>query len=188
MSLRWVLIALTVLWPLSEIALSFARRARQGTNVRDASSLRGIWLSIAVGIPLAVWSAGWGRTAFGISERVQIAIAVSLLLAGIVIRWSAILTLGRFFTVNVAIQSDHHVVREGPFRFVRHPSYLGALLCMAGVGVSFGNWISFFIAMVPYTTAILRRIRIEERALTEALGSAYLDYAKTTWRLIPGVY
>ncbi len=187
--MRWLLIALTALWPLSEIALSFARKARgQGTTVRDAGSIRRIWLAIAIGIPLALLGSGWGRAGFGVSEPAQIAVALLLLVTGLAIRWSAILALGRFFTVNVAIHGDHRVVREGPFRFVRHPSYLGALLCMAGVGVSFGNWISLAAAVVPYAFAILHRIRVEEQALIEALGDAYRDYARTTRRLIPGVY
>ncbi|HEY3216278.1 MAG TPA: isoprenylcysteine carboxylmethyltransferase family protein [Candidatus Eisenbacteria bacterium] len=189
MLLRSALIALTVLWPLSEIALAMACRGRgRDATARDAGSLRGIWLSVAIGIPLAILGSGLRRAGFGIPESTQVLIALVLLVVGLTIRWSAIVTLGRFFTVNVAIQSGHQVVREGPFRFVRHPSYLGAMLCMFGVGVAFGNWISLAAATIPYTIAILRRIEVEERVLVEALGDAYREYARTTRRLLPGVY
>jgi protein-S-isoprenylcysteine O-methyltransferase Ste14 len=189
MFLRSTLIALTVLWPLSEVALAMARRARGGdSSVRDQGSLRGIWLAVAIGIPLAVVGAGLQRAGFGIAESTQVLIALVLMVVGLAIRASAILSLGRFFTVNVAIQGDHRVVREGPFRFVRHPSYLGALLCMLGVGVAFGNWLSLAAATIPYTVAILRRIEVEEKALVAALGDAYREYARSTRRLLPGIY
>src|SRR5437773_11448726 len=58
-----------------------------------------------------------------------------LFVAGLILRWWAIITLGRFFTVDVAIEKDHELVERGPFRWVRHPSYTGVM-------VAFGGWSS----------------------------------------------
>jgi len=116
------------------------------------------------------------------------AVGVALFVIGLGLRWYAIIHLGRFFTVNVAIQNDHRVVSSGPYRLVRHPSYLGALLAFLGLGVCFINLISFAIIVVPITAAFIYRIRIEESALMESLGTNYREYAARTKRLIPFIY
>ena len=67
-------------------------------------------------------------------------LAVVLFVAGLILRWWAIITLGRFFTVDVTIEKDHELIQRGPFRVVRHPSYTGVLLAFVGVALSFRNW------------------------------------------------
>jgi protein-S-isoprenylcysteine O-methyltransferase len=62
-------------------------------------------------------------------------VGVALLLLGLLLRWWSIIHLGRFFTVDVVIATDHRVVDSGPYRFIRHPSYSGVLLIIAGVAV-----------------------------------------------------
>jgi protein-S-isoprenylcysteine O-methyltransferase len=101
--------------------------------------------------------------------------------------WS-IVHLGRFFTVDVAIASDHHVVDTGPCRRVRHPSCAGAVLAFAGHGICLGNWVSLLAVTVPVARAFLLRIEVEERALIAALGDSYREYASRTHRLLPFVY
>ena len=59
-----------------------------------------------------------------------------LFVAGLILRWWAIITLGRFFTVDVTIEKDHELVERGPFRIVRHPSYTGVLLAFVGLALS----------------------------------------------------
>ena len=102
-------------------------------------------------------------------------------------RWIAILTLGRLFTVDVAIQANHAVVQSGLYRLVRHPSYSGLLLAFLGLGISFGNWMSILVLMVPIFLAVLNRVRKEEHALIAALGSEYVEYCSRTKRFIPGL-
>jgi protein-S-isoprenylcysteine O-methyltransferase Ste14 len=72
--------------------------------------------------------------------------------------------LGRFFTVNVAVASDHLVVESGPYRWIRHPSYAGMLLVATCVGVCFGNVVSLLVILVPVLLLTVKRMRIEERS------------------------
>jgi len=111
-----------------------------------------------------------------------------LLVGGLVIRWIAILTLGRYFSTRVAIQQDHRLIQTGLFRLVRHPSYTGLLLLFIGMALSYGNWLSFAVIMVPFLAALLYRIRVEETSLIEVLGQDYLDYAQSTKCLLPGIF
>jgi protein-S-isoprenylcysteine O-methyltransferase Ste14 len=114
--------------------------------------------------------------------------SVALLVAGLAIRWTAILTLGKSFSANVAIRESQTVHRTGLYRFVRHPSYLGLELIFLAIGLHAHNWISLLLAVVPTTLALFYRIHVEEIALREAFGEEYAAYSRETKRLVPGVF
>jgi protein-S-isoprenylcysteine O-methyltransferase len=115
-------------------------------------------------------------------------VGVVVFFTGIALRWYAIIYLGRYFTVNVAIAADHRVIETGPYRYVRHPSYTGALTAFLGLGLCLANWLSLACAVIPTLCVFLWRIRIEEAALVEGLGGKYRDYMRHTRRLIPAIY
>jgi len=104
------------------------------------------------------------------------------------LRWWSVVHLGRFFTVNVAVSVDQPVVDTGPYRWIRHPSYAGMLMIVAGIGVCFGNLVSILVILIPMIALMLKRMRIEEEALANALGDAYRNYIGRTKRLIPALY
>ena len=111
-----------------------------------------------------------------------------LLLFGIAIRGAAIRTLGKLFTGVVLVQREHQLIRHGVYRYVRHPSYTGAIIAHLGLGLSFSSWISLALSTLPYLVAAAYRIHVEEYALRQAFGEEYVAYSKETWRLIPGLY
>ena len=111
-----------------------------------------------------------------------------LLSVGICIRFAAINELRGFFTGLVTIRTNHKLVDTGPYRFVRHPAYAGALLAHVGLGLSFRSWICLLFSTVPFFIAALYRMRVEEAALGRALGREYADYVARTRRLIPKIY
>lgn len=115
-------------------------------------------------------------------------LGLGLLFAGIIIRWTAIYTLGKYFTGTVLIKTDHRLVRNGLYKYLRHPAYTGSLLAHLGLGLSFSNWISIGLSLVPFSVAALYRMHVEERALREAFGEAYITYSSSTKRLIPKLY
>jgi protein-S-isoprenylcysteine O-methyltransferase Ste14 len=113
---------------------------------------------------------------------------LALMLAGIALRWRAIIMLGRYFTGKVQILNEHHLVRCGVYRHIRHPGYLGALVAYLGLSLSFVNWISFVLIFFPVLFAALRRIQVEEEALRQPFGKEYVEYSDKTKRLLPGIY
>lgn len=147
-----------------------------------------LWLSIVLGMTLANLAqlVSWAR--LPVSPSLAQFVALALLVGGLAVRWAAILTLGRFFTVDVAIQSDHAVVQTGLYRFMRHPSYTGLMIAFLGCGVLFVNWLSLVVLLVPVTLGLLRRVAREERALLDSLGPAYADYCARTKRFVPGLF
>ncbi len=116
------------------------------------------------------------------------AAGIALFGLGLALRWYSIVYLGRFFTVNVAIAADHRLIDTGPYRFVRHPSYTGALMAFLGLALCVGNWISLAVMMVPIFLVFLRRMRVEEDVLLKAFPAQYRDYMDRTRRLIPAIY
>jgi protein-S-isoprenylcysteine O-methyltransferase Ste14 len=113
---------------------------------------------------------------------------LALLVAGIAFRWAAIYTLGKYFTGTVLIKGDHRLVRTGLYKHLRHPAYTGSLVAHLGLGLSFSNWFSLALSCLPYFVAAMYRMHVEEQALTEAFGEAYISYSRETKRLIPKVY
>ena len=63
-------------------------------------------------------------------------VGLVLILAGIGLRAWSIATLGRFFQYQIRVQSGHHVVTGGPYRYVRHPSYTGIALILIGIALA----------------------------------------------------
>ena len=180
---------LGLIYLVSEILLSLTRRSRSKTGTKqDRSTLGVIWLVIAVSVTAGVLVAQSLRAAVLPHGPMLATASVILFVAGIILRWWAITTLGRFFTVDVTIEKDHELVEQGPFRVVRHPSYTGVLLAFAGLALSLGNWAALVVILVPIGAAFIHRMNVEEDALSRALGWRYADYMKRTKRLVPFVY
>lgn len=143
-------------------------------------------------IVLSMFSCGWAKNVVSANMFGQAAwlkqAGVALMAVGLAIRWMAIAMLGGAFSANVAIREGQQLRRTGLYRFVRHPSYLGLLIIFLAVGLHSRNWLGLAVALVPPTIALLYRIRIEEAALSDAFGTEYAAYSKTTKRLLPGVY
>jgi protein-S-isoprenylcysteine O-methyltransferase len=171
----------------SETALAFSRRSASGQR-EDRGSIRRLWIVTIIAI-----SAGHEIALRGIGPYLAPATfwqsaGVVLFVLGLLLRWWSIRHLGRFFTVDVAIAHDHRVVDDGPYRFVRHPSYSGLLLEYAGIGLALRSVPGWLVMMLPIVVVLLHRVRIEEAALASALGEPYLAYMRRTKRLVPGVF
>ena len=180
---------LGMIYLISEMLLTVTRRSRSATGTKqDRSTLRVLWIVIAVSVTAGVFVAQNWRAGAVANGRVFEIVGAVLFAAGLVFRWWAIVTLGRFFTVDVVIEKNHELVERGPFRFVRHPSYTGILVAFVGWALTLRNWGAILVVLVPIFVAFVRRMNVEEEALGRALGESYMGYMKRTKRLIPGLY
>jgi protein-S-isoprenylcysteine O-methyltransferase Ste14 len=114
-------------------------------------------------------------------------LGVFLYVAGGALRIWPVFVLGRRFSGLVAIQPGHELVTDGPYRLIRHPSYLGAIILMVGWALAFRSGAGVILAMgiIP---PLLARIRSEEALLRTQFGDQYDAYCRRTSRLIPGIY
>lgn len=173
----------------SEIALTFAKHSRASEAAgKDRFTLPLLWTVISCSIFAGFFlraACPQGRLPH---SRTFYTLGLVLLGLGLMIRWIAIVHLGRFFTVNVAIAKDHQLITTGPYRYVRHPAYTGTLLIFLGFGLCMLNIFSLAAVFLPIAAAFLWRIGVEENALREAFGERYSAYTGVTWKLIPLIY
>lgn len=113
---------------------------------------------------------------------------LAVMWAGLVIRVWAIVVLGQAFRMTVEVHAGQRIVRHGPYRWVRHPSYTGLLLLAIGIGVAMDDWISLALTLVLPIAALSWRIAVEERVLIDLLGPPYQAYRTHTKRLVPGLW
>jgi protein-S-isoprenylcysteine O-methyltransferase Ste14 len=183
-----IFVIIWISWFLSEILLNrFFRSKRKNAGNPDKHSLGWIWITIGVGNTLGILSAIYLR--FPISGTNMVSYGGLLfIVAGMAIRFLAIRTLGKFFTVDLSIRGKHKLVDTGLYKTIRHPSYTGSLISFLGFGFSLNNWISLVVIFLPVLTAMLYRISIEEKLLLAQPDLGYETYIKKTKRLIPGIY
>ncbi|MGZ7040921.1 MAG: methyltransferase family protein [Thermoanaerobaculia bacterium] len=190
MSATQLLLTVCGLWVASEIGIMLWKRSDASKAERkDRLSIHVLWICLMIGPILASNLTRVRATEMPAAIRPYAYWGgLALIVIGVAIRWTAIATLKRYFTVDVAIAKDHKVIDHGLYSIVRHPSYAGSLLSFVGLGLAFLNWLSLAACMVFSILGLSYRIAVEERALTEALGDDYRSYAARTKRLIPGVF
>lgn len=183
-------ISISIIWLLSEITLARLKSSARSVNAenKDQGSIRLLWLVIVISVICGVYAGLSGIGLIGRFSGIISRTGVALILIGLIIRWIAILSLRKFFTVDVAVHKNHQLKKSGIYRHVRHPAYLGSLISFLGLGLAFSNWVSILIIFLPILLVFLLRIRIEEKALRETLGSEYLEYAARTKKLLPRIY
>lgn len=114
-------------------------------------------------------------------------IGVLMIITGIIFRAWAVRTLGKYFTATVQIKEDHTLIRTGPYRIVRHPSYSGAFMAIVAGAVVLESLTGFIISCIAMIIAYYVRIGIEEKELIARFGNDYLDFKRETKMIIPYV-
>jgi protein-S-isoprenylcysteine O-methyltransferase Ste14 len=174
-------------WAVLELGLRVRERLQgRGGAARDRATRVLIAVTLGTAIALAAVTAS-RATALRIAGPYRVAGLIVMWL-GLAIRFWAIAALGRAFRTTVEVDPGQAVVSTGPYRWVRHPSYSGLLLIVAGFGLAVGNWLALVICIVLPLPALLRRMQVEEAELTSVLGDHYRAYRAQTKRLIPGLW
>lgn len=191
MTLALVLVGIVALGELPTLG-----QRRPGSRSADRGSYAAISVLMAAGYWAAFYFAGRsaGDPAFRAAHagvyfgRWSAWLGAILAVGGTLFRQWAIRTLGAFFTRSVRVSADQTVVQDGPYRWVRHPSYTGAMFAAAGVGLALGNAVSLACLLAAILPGFAYRITVEEKALVETLGEPYRAYRARTKRLIPFVW
>lgn len=189
MSLAMLWIWMYWAWIALEIAVAVGTRTRRGEgNIQDRGTMIVMWVVIFASLFASGWMQHLHLAVMHFGERWLRPASMALLGAGLAVRITAILTLGKWFSANVATHATQTIQRKGLYRMVRHPSYLGMEIIFFAIGLHAHDWACFVAAFIPPTLAVIYRIHIEEAALLGAFGEDYAEYMRTTKRLIPGVY
>jgi protein-S-isoprenylcysteine O-methyltransferase Ste14 len=177
-----------VVWVIGERILSFRDlRSGAGKSRQDAGSYLALTAAIVggfgAGLALAL------HQTLGLPDPVLWVVAgLTVAWAGMVLRLWAVLTLGRLFTTTVVVRQEQAVVTNGPYKFVRHPAYLGVMILMGGFGLALGDLASATVMVVLPALGLMWRIKVEEAALREGLGDRYSEYCRGRSRLVPWIW
>lgn len=185
-----VLTTISLIWVVFEIWLVIRDKIHgKGKTLKDRGTRNYNFLAFIGGIIVASiisryhqfdFHGGWFDTVFWVG--------VCIMLLGFGLRVWSIATLGASFRMTVETHSGQMVVRSGPYKLVRHPSYSGLILMSFGYGIAVQNWMSLVFAVVPPIAGILYRIRVEEAALVSTIGLDYKEYRGKTKKLIPWIW
>jgi protein-S-isoprenylcysteine O-methyltransferase Ste14 len=171
---------------IGSVILPRLRHRRDGIKLerKDRNSA----LAVNIGLIAAIY------LAFGFS-LVRVAVlpdwvfypGIVLMFGGIVLRQWSIAILGGFFSVMVSVQEGQTVIRRGPYRFIRHPSYTGTLLTLTGIGLAVQSWGALLVLLAVFGIVYRYRIGVEEKTLITQFGNEYGAYMNETKMLIPFV-
>jgi protein-S-isoprenylcysteine O-methyltransferase Ste14 len=175
-----------VAWILFEVVTGRSRKAKGAAKSQDRGSfffLVGmIWLGIFLDFTFCF---GVQRAAIPWWRTEIFFFGIALMWIGIGFRYYCMRVLGKYFTFDVATQGGQKVVEVGPYRYIRHPSYTGAIITLVGFGLTLGNWAGLLALLACGAIGYAYRIRVEESALLVALGEPYREYMGRTRRLVP---
>lgn len=146
--------------PMLLAALLFILPGRE-LGVLSAPFMERTWTSYSLGVVLVVFGCGFAM------------LARRLLGAN----WSAAVTL----------KHDHSLVQNGPYRYVRHPIYTGLVLAFAGNALALAEWRGL-LALLMVCVSLVFKLRREERWMLEHFGTAYTNYRRGSWALLPWIY
>ena len=113
------------------------------------------------------------------------AVGFVLYIVSVVLRNVAIRTLGGFWSLHVEIRSEHELVREGVYRFIRHPAYAAITLEVLSIPMVVNAWWTVLFAAITYLPLLGLRLRFEEKALLEKFGEHYRQYQSEAGALLP---
>jgi protein-S-isoprenylcysteine O-methyltransferase Ste14 len=175
------------IWTVYWIATSKAVKAtakREGAWSRTLQSIPLVLGGVLIAVPgtaAAAWTPDFGRLG-----AMQLA-GELILAAGLAFSIWARLHLGANWSVSVTLKQGHELVRNGPYKIVRHPIYTGCLLALGGSALISAQWraplgVALIFASLAY------KVRVEERWLTGYFGGAYRRYRREVSALIPGLY
>jgi protein-S-isoprenylcysteine O-methyltransferase Ste14 len=182
---RLVLAISVAAFAVGEVVQAFkVRRGASRTDLRGEVTFRVVFFAGILMLPLAQTLAPGAE----LESAGAFALGAVVGWAGLLLRWWSFATLGTYFTTVVKTSADQVVVSRGPYRLLRHPSYTGLLAALLGCGLMFGNWVGACACFLLVLLALIYRLRREERAMIDALGDAYLDFAKDRARLLPYIW
>lgn len=177
-------------WISSEIigSMILPRLRQYRSGVKLERKDRGSGMVVITGVVASVFVAfTFSRNNIALLPDWTFYPGIAFMIGGILLRQWSIAILGRFFSMLVSVQERQPIVREGPYRYIRHPSYTGAFLTLTGIGLAIQSWGAVLILMLIFGLVYGYRILVEEKALMTHVGEEYIAYMKKTKMLIPFV-
>jgi protein-S-isoprenylcysteine O-methyltransferase Ste14 len=112
-------------------------------------------------------------------------LGIILFSMGVAGRFWALNTLGKYHSPQIEIREDQPLITLGPYHYIRHPIYSFTIVEVLGCTLIPNAYFAFCLTIFVYTPLLLLRLFLEEKALIQAFGAAYLKYKETVPCLVP---
>ena len=162
-------------------------RVRPGVPATDSGGRVATGFLFLVTLTTAAVDSGRLHQSRPMPDRLRIVALALFALSTSVQAWA--MAVNPFFSPVVRIQSErgHCPITHGPYRFVRHPGYLGMLVAMPASSLALGSLLALLPALT-FSGVIVHRAALEDRFLRANL-QGYADYAQVvSYRLLPGIW
>jgi protein-S-isoprenylcysteine O-methyltransferase Ste14 len=184
--LAWMIATAIVIFRFNPDLLADRLGSRKGAKHWDAAIVSILGLTTLVRYIVAGLDQRYGWTG-GFPLAAQVAALTVCFLGYALFVWAT--ASNTFFSYIVRIQTErgHAVATGGPYRYVRHPAYVGAILYELAVPVLFASWWALLVSGLNAILLILRTA-LEDRTLQAEL-TGYADYTRQVrHRLLPGIW
>ncbi|KAF0221452.1 MAG: Isoprenylcysteine carboxyl [Geobacteraceae bacterium] len=180
-----ILIAILLSWVSIEFYIGITRPC-QGTEPKQPLLMisRMFWLFFVI-YSWADIRYHWSTAEF---SSWFMALLVALCSAGLLIRIWAVIHLGKSFSYDVKMPESGKLIKTGPYRFSRHPAYLGILILGSLPGLILGSIPGFIGMLLTTLVPVIIRAKAEDELLEAEFGENYMKYKQSTFGLIPFVY
>jgi protein-S-isoprenylcysteine O-methyltransferase Ste14 len=153
-----------------------------------AKSIQRFWHLAAMAVSAALIGAHrwprWLMTTLVPGGWIRFQCAVLLVIAGLAFSIWARAMLGSNWSGTVALKVDHELIVRGPYQWVRHPIYTGALIAVLGSGLAAGQ-VRGLLAFAIVLVSLWFKSQAEERFMLREFGDRYRAYRQSTWALLP---
>lgn len=140
-------------------------------------------------ILIAVWERSAGYPIFNQPlPSSSTIIGLTLFMIGVLLRHLSIKQLGKYFVTKVQVTSDHELITEGIYRFLRHPSYTGLIFGFLGLILFLQAGFAATVFILIGIPSYIYRIKVEEYALIKRFGQQYESYREKSYALLPLIY
>ena len=178
-----------VIYIIAEIFIFWFTSRQNRNNLEKRKGDRGSCLIIVSGsIAIILFNLACRKNDWFIIPKLAFWIGVIFIIAGIVLRLYSVLTLGKYFTVTVQVNSNQKVIQTGPYKYIRHPAYSGSILSLIGIALAFRSIIGIIGTLIIIAVIYGYRIKIEEKILENNLKIIYKKYKQHTKRIIPFIW
>ncbi|MFZ8800971.1 MAG: methyltransferase family protein [Candidatus Nanopusillus sp.] len=111
-----------------------------------------------------------------------------LFILGLIIQGVAEATLGKYYLPSIGTVEGQKIIKNGIYKYIRHPGYLGEILIFFGLGFVTYSLLGILGAFIVSLMVYFGKVIPEEKYMLEKFGKEYEEYMKETFRFIPYIF
>jgi len=115
-------------------------------------------------------------------------IGFALFIIGLVLQGVAEATLGKYYLPSIGTVEGQKIVKDGIYKYIRHPGYLGEIIIFFGLGFVTYSLLGILGAFIVSLMVYVGEVIPEEKYMLEKFGKEYEEYMKETFRFIPYIF